>query len=95
MTGTGKIPSGNVTPPNKKLFDRKMEATKAQIEAGGASIAPNPGFMVANLFLGAAGEMLNGSVPYPQATQQEKDRRSNRMRQTVEQKTDKNFKNKN
>jgi len=95
VTGTGEIPSGNVTPPNKKLFDLKNQATKAKIEAGRETIAPTPFFMVADRFLKAAGEVLNGSVPYPQATQQEKDRRSNRMRQTVEQETDKNFKNKN
>jgi len=95
VTGTGKIPSGNVTPPNEKLFDRKMEATKAQIEAGKANIAPNPGFMVADRFLKAAGEVLNSSVPYPLATKPEQERRSNEMRKTVEQKTKENFKNNN
>ena len=72
-----------------------MEANKAKIEAGGAGIAPTPFFMVADRFLKAAGEMLNGSVPYPQATKPEQEGRSNRMRQTVKQETDKNFKNKN
>jgi len=95
VTGTGKIPSGNVTPPNKKLFDLKKGANDAQIEAGKAGIAPTPFFMVGDAALNAANKVLNSGLPYPLAPGAEQKRRSDEMRKTVKQETDENFKNKN
>ena len=62
VTGTGKVPSSNVTAPNKESFENKKEAFEAKLKEGKDKIHTNPLSKVGDAALKTASKLLKKKI---------------------------------